>query len=268
MRNAQVMNDFSEIEWGFGCLNVAYKGQHGIRLRAILDKLFPGIAVEIENIFNGWLPHLRIASYITSVSEHRDSEDVTGRLSMWRAYGGDAGVALVLNNTPFLSTSQALGAFTSPVEYLREQEFEDAFSQVVDGIEANQAVIGGMPRADVLGHVFSMFRFAVLCTKHPGFQEELEWRVIFVPNLYSQAKVIHDYANVSGVPQSIYKIPLQDWPDDGFVGLAVPSFLNRLIIGPTRLPGTLFDTFSKVLADAGVADIPNKLFRSDIPLRR
>jgi hypothetical protein len=66
----------------------------------------------------------------------------------------------------------------------------------------------------------------------------------------------------------VYKIPLRDWPEDGLVGLAIPSFLNRVIIGPTQLPGTLYSTFYKVLTEAGVADVEKKLCISDIPLRR
>ena len=44
-------------------------------------------------------------TYLTSISEHRNKEDTFGRLSMWRAYGETTGVALVMNNSPFLTPS-------------------------------------------------------------------------------------------------------------------------------------------------------------------
>jgi hypothetical protein len=268
MRNAQVMNDFSEIEYGMARLDTAYSGAPGKEFKALLEGMFPNICAEIENQFNGWLPHFRSETYITCVSEHLDDEDLTGRLSMWRAYGGTSGVAIVVNNTPFLGATNVLGAYSSPVEYLRQPEFDRAFSEVVASIDAARSVVSAMSREDVVANVFHMFRYAVLCTKHPGFAEEREWRVIHAPTLHGPGKVFHAYETVNGVPQSVYKIPLTDWPDDGLVGLAIPSFLNRLIIGPTQLPGTLYATFHKVLAAAGVADVEKKLGVSDIPLRR
>jgi hypothetical protein len=262
------MNDFSEIEHGLGCLRASYRGPTGNSFKKLLDEMFPEVSIEAEKLFDGWTPHFRSETYITCVSEHLDSEDVTGRLSMWRAYGGSSGVALVFNNAPFLGSTQVLGAYSSPVEYLREAEFDDAFKEVVASIEREKSIVSQLDRSVVVAHVFNMLRHAVLCTKHPGFAEEREWRVIHAPNLYGPGKVVHDYQAIGGVPQSVYKIPLKDWPDEGLVGVAIPSFLNRLIIGPAQLPGTLYSTFHKVLAEAGVTDIEKKLCISDIPLRR
>lgn len=122
MRNALVMNDFMEIEHGFECLNAAYKKNKEF-VKKTLGDLFLDIPEKLEQLFNQWLPHLRTETYIASVSEHGNQisgndEDSIGRLSMWRAYGGTTGVAIVMNNGPFLRPSEALGAYTSPVAYL------------------------------------------------------------------------------------------------------------------------------------------------------
>lgn len=268
MRNAQVMNDFSEIEHGMACLRSSYGGPTGKTFKELLDGMFPNVSNDIEKLFDSWYPHFKSETYITCVSEHLDHEDITGRLSMWRAYGGSSGVALVVNNAPFLGTTDVLGANSSPVAYMREKEFDHEFAQVVASIEAARQFVSALPRETVVATVFHMLRYAVLCTKHPGFAEEREWRVIHAPNLLPAGKILHAYETVSGVPQSVYKIPLRDWPEEGLVGLAIPSFINRLIIGPAQLPGTLYSTFHKVLSEAGVPDVDKKLCISDIPLRR
>ena len=41
--------------------------------------------------FNNSWSDIRLNTYITCVSEHQDSEDKHGRLSMWRAFGGGTG---------------------------------------------------------------------------------------------------------------------------------------------------------------------------------
>jgi hypothetical protein len=109
MRKSSLMNDYREIEHGFDCLNNAYKN-HRERLQAVFDGMFPEFCEKLEALFNGWLPNFRTDTYITCVSEHDASEDQHGRLSMWRAYGGVAGVAIVFHGGPFLRPSDALKA--------------------------------------------------------------------------------------------------------------------------------------------------------------
>ncbi|MFX6945320.1 hypothetical protein ABTH53_19890, partial [Acinetobacter baumannii] len=67
----------------------------------MLDRIQPGLRDDLAKLFDGHTDAFRVGTFITSLSEHADSEDEYGRLSMWRAYGGRAGVALVLNNAAF-----------------------------------------------------------------------------------------------------------------------------------------------------------------------
>ena len=60
---------------------------------------------------------------MTCISEHLEDEDNHGRLSIWRAYGGSTGVAMVMNSRAMFTESNALGAFTSPVQYANVETF-------------------------------------------------------------------------------------------------------------------------------------------------
>ncbi len=54
---------------------------------------------------------------------------------MWRAYGGRHGVALVLKGERIVSEgTYALGARSSPVEYLDADGFRRSLGEVADGI--------------------------------------------------------------------------------------------------------------------------------------
>ena len=112
MRNATCMNDYLEIEYGLECLAAAYKSDGADVFKRALGALQPDICEEIVELFDEWSPLFARQTYLACLSEHRDDEDRYGRLSMWRAYGNVARVALVLNNTPFLSESNALAVHT------------------------------------------------------------------------------------------------------------------------------------------------------------
>lgn len=267
MRNATTMNDYMEVEHGFQCLRSAYDGEAGKQLNHVVDSVFPALSTELRNRFNGWLPTMRKETYLTSISEHRHHEDRHGRLSMWRAYGGSTGVALVLNNTVFLNESEALKAYTSPVAYLDPDSFTDEFRRVATAIESERDLLYSIGQEQLLNLLFQVFHFSVLCTKHPGFREEREWRIIYSPSMERSPHMLDDVYSVRGVPQKIHKIPLKNIPEHSLVGAEIPELIERIIIGPTDYPNVVYQAFQKLLSEAGVQNPEERIFVSDIPLR-
>lgn len=267
MRKSSTMNDLMEIEHGLDCLRSAY-AKHKDRFSTIFERLFPDFAAKLEGHFNGWLPRFRNDTYISSMSEHDTSEDKLGRLSMWRAYGGRCGVAVVMNQTPFFTPSDALHAYTSPVAYLDEDTFGVEFARLLDSIEERSELVSQMGEEAVFARMFEVFRAAVLCTKHPGFREEREWRIIYSPSYAASEIVEREVVSINGVPQPICKLPLENFPDGGFYGAAIPDLVERVIIGPTEFPRVVRESLIEVLRDAGVPDPDRRVFVSDIPLRQ
>lgn len=268
MRQSSCMNDYSEVEYGLALTQQVYnESEEGRRFQTSLEELFPGINEEIAQRLKNLIPHLVLNTYLTCVSEHLDEEDAFGRLSMWRAYGGSAGVALVLDNSVFLTPADGLKAYSSPVAYLDRQSCEVEFAHIADNARAEAQFLRGLGREEVIGRVVNMFRFAAVCTKHPGFAEEREWRVIYCPTIEESPHLPKVLLPVNGLPQYVYKIPLQDIPEAGYFG-AVSRLVARIIIGPTQYPRTLFEAFVELLGEAGVKEPHTKVTISDIPLRR
>ena len=267
MRSTTAMNDYMEVEHGFECLNAAYKAEPGQVFNRALDACFPGLAAELRDFFNAWLPGIRQETYMLCVSEHLPEEDQHGRLSMWRAYGGQAGVALVLNGGVMFRASDALGAYSSPVAYLTPDAFAADFARIAETIDAEAEYIRTLDRDTVKTYGFNMLRFAVLCTKHPGFHEEREWRVVASPAMHPSQLLTSSVEAVRGIPQTVLKLDLQNHPDQGLIGLALPELLNRIIIGPCEFPLVVLKAFRQLLAEAEVPEPESKIFVSDIPLR-
>jgi Protein of unknown function (DUF2971) len=228
-----------------------------------------GLSTEIENLVNSWRGRLVFDTYLTCISEHRNKEDPFGRLSMWRGYGETTGVALVMNNSPFLTPSDALKACTSPVAYPDQKEFEKQFGRVVNNIESEIDFLRQKDRQLVKNYLFRMLVFAAVSTKHPGFEEEKEWRIVYFPRLEKSDYLVKDIQVIQGVPQPIYKIPLKDIPDEVLAGAKIPALINRIIIGPTKYPPqAIWEAFRDLLAEAGVENPDDRVVASEIPLRQ
>ena len=268
MRNALTMNDFSEIQHGCECIRHAYQSPLGKRLQSVLNGIHPGFTGRVEKLYDGWQPNFKNATYMTCFSEHKDEENRLGRLSMWRAYGANNGVALVLKGEVFALETQALAAYSSPVLYATKESFLTEFEDIVQRTEKNVEVLRQIPEVTLQNAVFNMFRIAALCTKHLGFAEELEWRVHHQPDIEPSTIIHRQVEVVRGVPQLVYKIPLINHADKGLTGLEISQFLDHVIIGPTEHPKPIYDAFVALLEEAKVEHATDKVWISQIPLRQ
>jgi hypothetical protein len=268
MRNALTMNDFSEMRYGRECVLRFYSDEAvGGRLNRFLDDIHSGFSKKLAAIFNGWLPHFEGDTYITSLSEHDADEDGIGRLSMWRAYAPKNGVAIILKNTPLMSATDELKAFSCPVMYATPEQFTTYMNSVIDNLISKEEFLRRMSIEELLKSTFLMLKVAVLCTKHPGFREEREWRIFYSPTQEKSPVITSDYATVDGIPQEIHKIPLKHDPANGLYKADIPSLLDRIIIGPTEQPITIWKVLVRILSQSGVQNADKKVVISDIPLR-
>jgi len=268
LRNVQCMNDYMEVEHGFECLVTAFNSENeGKRFKNVLESIFPGLVSEVGKLFDSWLPHLRSSTYIACVSEHPASEDRYGRLSMWRAYGGKRPVAIVMNREAFKSETDILAAYTHPVAYLDTDEFNREFGLLAERIHQNRDFVKQLTQKQVIAYLFELFKTFVLCVKHPGFLEELEWRVVYTPVLKKSEHVGSSIESIGGVPQEVHKIPLANLPEYNLHNIEIPELVERIIIGPTDHQRVLGHTFTRLLEEAGCGDAAERVFYSGIPLR-
>ena len=260
MRKTTCMTDFSEVKHGLKCLRHALSGGAGLRFIETLNGMFSGIGNNIAAQFINLVPSIEFHTYITCFSEHTKSEDDFGRLSMWRAYAANTGVAIVLKNSAFEMPSVPLNIFMSPVAYLQDSDLPSEFDRVCKNIMAHKEFIQEQGAVTVADCVFRMLYFGSVSIKNPCFREEWEWRLVYSPHLYPSEFLREGCESILGVPQRIYKIPLQDIP-----GLEPASIIDRIIIGPTQYWDALNDAFTDELRKFGVAQ-PH-VYSSNIPLR-
>lgn len=116
------MSDYLEVQHGFAILNKFFSDEPNRKaFIQALDVCPPGAALEAITLFNRWWNDVQFSTYIASISEHDDKEDLHGRLSMWRAFGNNvARVAIVLKIPDYSGGALTLRLLFSPVAYLTE----------------------------------------------------------------------------------------------------------------------------------------------------
>jgi len=267
LRDTRSMSDFREVEHGYEMLHKYFADT--ARLAAFneaVDVHFDGAGRDVLKRFNDWWFHIRTTTYICCFSEHSDHENAYGRLSMWRAYAPKTGVAMVFNMpTPY--SALGLHAYLSPVAYLEQEAFWQLLDDAFGRIKAASDVFRAMSRENFVFAIYRMLVMATLSLKHPAFLEEREWRLIYLPFETPSTHVVAETVAIGGVPQLVYKVALENHPDDGITEISLPEILERVIIGPTQYVGPVHAALVKELTDKGVAQAHEKIFFSAIPLR-
>ncbi len=187
---------------------------------------------------------------------------------MWRSYtANQVGVGLIINPLPLYSLNDTFGAFSSPVYYFDDAKLRGLFLEIAANISTNRDFLQSKGREAIKGYFCLLLRTVAMCTKHPGFFEEKEWRIMHTEKLDEQGILELDVETIAGIPQPVYKIPLQDQAASGMTGISIPDLFEHVLIGPTQFPIPVWDAIVIELQKAGVVDAESKVSYSNIPLR-
>lgn len=270
MRDPAFMNDTREISHGLDCIFRAIK-------KSEAGKIFLGLLRDLDQrIPDDLFKHLDgpnfnpyVENYITCLSEHPSNRNEHGLLSMWRAYGGGSGVAIVVKPLNVVDGPGILNIVTSPVMYTgtTDNDLEGELKTINSNIRNNLDYLRELDKDFILLVAINFIRIASLSIKHRAFEEEREWRLIYSPKLSKSDHMEIDVKAINGVPQRIYKIPLRSTPCGKKTGAELHDILDRVIIGPTQFEEATKNAFIKLLKDAEVPNAEEKVFLSKVPLR-
>jgi hypothetical protein len=269
MRSTTCMSDYSEVQHGGRILQGFFADSaNKTTFVQALDACAAGLAQEVLHLFDQWWNDLQLQSYIFSISEHDEAEDLHGRLSMWRAFSRSSARVAIVMRLPLTEGSAApLNLLLSPVSYFTDTQVYGELHSVARNIEANRDFLQKTNRPSVVSVAFHMLVLAALCLKHEGFHEEREWRLIYSPKRNPSSLISSSIELIDGVPQTVYKIPLEGTPSADLVGIDIPHLLDRVIIGPSLYPWAMYEAFVTALMVAGIKDANARVFISGIPIR-
>ena len=268
MRQTRVMNDRSEATHGFEGLKLGLQTDDGKRLIDWASSRYPSA---VRSLFGrGSTTEIALNdAFLLCLSEHAGvvaEEAHMGRLSMWRAYGGRAGVALLFDRDLLMSESaRPQTIFSVKVRYETVAELAERVNCWARSILEEIEVFEGYD--DEIGAWIwfdRAFKSFVLGTKHPGFREEREWRLVHLSGPTGERYAL-EYETVNGLPQPVIKLKLGDQRLSDSDPPSFDQVFKGAIIGPCDAPDAVAAALRSVSTKRQVPEVP--IVISDIPLR-
>jgi len=209
-------------------------------------------------------------TYVLCFSRHEPTDN-DGLLSMWRGYGGNGNGAAIVIDTAKLNALPTSSLILAHVEYATTQTRRDWLAALVtqfSGILAAQ----NLPDEQIhiaASALLNRVKLAALFSKHKGFDEEKEWRVVYMRER-DQYKVFDPMlsymTSARGIEKKL-KFKITHQPGATSEDLSLSKVVDRIILGPTISSPNAAAAFKRMLAEHGEPDLIARVFASTIPFR-
>jgi hypothetical protein len=268
--NPLFMNDLEEVR--FGIANAYSKVIESDKIRKALDsdERYNIFLNRFDHYINEYEENHLLDTYVFCLTQH-DPGNNDGLLSMWRGYGGfDKGAALVfdtsaitpIDRSPFIIARVNYGSADE-----RNIWFDWLVSTAAKAIQEN-------PLKDdkiylISAAIFQRIKLFALFSKHHGFKEENEWRVVYLSDQDHGGhlkKYQHYHIGDQGVePKLRFRLePTEGWTADD---LSFDRILFKILLGPSVSNPLALQSTKRMLDVIGRPELKDRVIASSIPLR-
>lgn len=209
-------------------------------------------------------------TYVFCLSEHNPDE-MDGRLSMWRGYGGDGNGAAIVFDTSQIQRNDDTPLKLAKVEYgstEQRREYLEAlaklFASEIRKVDLKMEQIYLASYA-----AFERLKMFALYTKHSGFAEEQEWRAVYFSELDGKG-VLEDMKHYHNGPRGVepklkFKVkPIENFTTDD---LRLSTIIDSIILGPSTSSPLAVRSVERMMDKLHKSDLKDRVYPSSIPLR-
>lgn len=267
LRSTMCMNDYQEIRYAANCVrrfmvenNLSMLNSFVKAISQIISLSENELRVNLEHILDDIVGGLYLHTYIMCFTEHDDKEFPDGNLQMFNSYGRCNGVCIIFDRDKLINLELPI----YKVRYFGEEKIKRELNDLIDRIEDNSCDLHNIASEKLLNYLYLFFINIIVTTKHPGFKQEKEWRLVVNDRLlrYSDGfknSLREEVECISGVPQIIKKIDIKGYG----------NVLRKIILEPRYDMTAEALAISKLLKDELHIEKPLEIVRiSDIPIRR
>ena len=268
--NPLFMNDVEELRFGILQGNALVINSQGI---ANACKT-PARAQLFKNHFTGYFnkfdnEHV-LNTYVFCLSEH-DKCDNDGLLSMWRGYGANGNGAAIVFDTAKMNVVEGSPLIIAQVNYDTTAARIEWINKLLSKFEEILST-ANLPddKLDLAAYsLFERIKLFALFTKHRGFKEEVEWRVVYMPDRDNEKKLEPMFSYLIGSRGIEPKLRFKVLPIKGLTvdDLSLEKITERIILGPSISTPIAAATILRMLDILNQSGLKSKLRGSTIPFR-
>ncbi|MGC2048141.1 MAG: DUF2971 domain-containing protein [Gallionella sp.] len=269
--NPLYMNDMEELRFGILEGAQAFRQHEAIKFACNDPKRYDLLLNAFEYQLNRFSNEHAFDTYVFCLSEHDIEKDTDGLLSMWRGYGSNGNGAAIIFDAAQLSHIGGSPLIISKVSYAsqddRRQWIDAKFREFANLLSKNN-----VPDDKLYLPAYALFeriKMFSIFTKHRGFSEEKEWRVVYLRDRDVEHRMdgmLHYSIGRNGIePKFKLKIkPINGVTSDNF---SLDKIVSQIILGPSISSPLAVNSVRRMIETVGKHELANKLIASTTPFR-
>jgi hypothetical protein len=268
--NPLFMNDLEELRFGMNEGASELRQSEAIRSACGTPENHKKLLQSFDYLFNDFYSKHVLNTYILCFSAH-DPEDNDGLLSMWRGYGNSGSGAALVIDTAKINVNPGSPLIVGKVHYASKADRKKWISEKLISL-AHVISVHANVEDDyfdaALAWMHRLKSFA-LFTKHHGFHEEQEWRVVYMSDrdgAQSFKKYFGHLATNRGIEPKL-KLPIKPIPELKTENISLGTLVNRIILGPSVSSALAANSIRQMLRNIGQLDLAERVVASEIPFR-
>lgn len=272
LSNPLFMNDLEEVRFGVVTgYELAITNEslsHALKTADRRTAFFDAL----RGLYERFTSDLVFDCYVACFSEHKRDDD-DGLLSMWRAYGANGGGAALVFDVNSVSTPETpgVGLALGKVQYGTSKERSEWLSKKVEEAAAlvRDTDIPTHFLHMVAGALFERIKMMALFSKHVGFKEENEWRLVYISQYDPDGNLkqfIGYSVGLRGVEPKL-KLPLKGKLPGLNLDISLTAITDRILLGPSVSDSLARKSVCRMLELLNLPELGAKVRGSTIPLR-
>jgi len=268
--NPLFMNDMEELRFGINESARLIRQSPAIKDACVSSERYEIFQKAFDAYLDEFSNNHAFDIYVLCLSEHDDDKD-DGLLSMWRGYGGNGNGAAIIfdseklnenDDSPFIVSNVVYASAKDRLDWIENKCIE--FSAILKSTNVPDDKLY-IP----VWHLFERMKIFSIFTKHTGFSEEREWRVVYMRERDKSRtldEMLHYAIGRSGVePKLKFKVK----PVDGVTtnDFSLEKLVSKIILGPTVSSPLSVSAVKRMLEKLGKSEIAKKLTASTTPFR-
>lgn len=270
LSNPLYMNDWEELRFGMQEGATAFRTSESIRESCSTDERFDHLINYFNSLYLEFESDHALDCYVLCLSEHTPSKS-DGVLSMWRGYGEQGSGAALLFNTNAFPRYEHLPLMVGQVVYATKPARRAWLSERVSAIAKE---ISRFPVTDenleAAAHTwFERLKVFAIFTKHEGFQEEREWRVVYMKERDPQ-KALTASLGYSIGPRGVepkLKLSLDVLTDTTEEKSSLDSLIGGILLGPSLSSALAQASIRRMVELLKLPVLAGRITASQIPFR-